>query len=541
MKKKFLLLCTGLIMTTLIGCQDSESDEIKEEFTLGEIEYTTQVKTSENVVPNAIQDYSTFQSSAYANSTFGGTESYANFVENAYILASEMAVSTFSADVDTASYSNMRRYLQDDLMPPVDSIRIEELVNYFNYDLGTPNEGETFNIVTEMHESPWDNNHQLLMLAIYTEEIVFSETEGNNLVFLLDVSGSMSNQDKLPLLQQAMNLLVDNLRPTDRLTIVVYAGSSGVVLDGVTGEDKQTIKDAINNLRAGGSTNGSSGIHLAYEKAEEYFVEGGNNRVILCTDGDFNVGTTGTSELETLISEKRETGVYLSVLGFGTGNTKDDIMETLADNGNGVYYYIDSLLEAKKVFVNELGGSLVTVAKDVKFQIEFNPAHVKGYRLIGYENRLLNYEDFDNNEIDAGDIGAGHEVIVFYEIIPSSSDEEVDTSEYKQVPDLKYNGTNYMDEVATLKINYKNPTDDTDLSTSAIITTAQPSAESETFKFASAVVEFGLVLRRSEHQGNATYNNALIRAMQSTGIDLEGYRYEFISLINKTIILEDTQ
>lgn len=472
------------------------------------------------------------------NPTDVSGESYSEIKEAPFINVSDLPVSTFSADVDTASYSNVRRYLNDDMLPNENSIRIEELVNYFDYDLDKPLNDEVFGITTEIQAAPWNENHDLMMIGLATEEIEFDNTAGSNLVFLFDVSGSMNSDDKLPLLKTAMKLLVNQLRPQDRVTIVVYAGDSGIVLDGADGADKDAIIDALDSLSAGGSTNGEAGIHLAYSKALEYFIEGGNNRVILCTDGDFNVGAGNTTSLGELIEEKRESGVYFSVLGFGTGNLKDDIMETLADQGNGVYYYIDSILEAKKVFVNELGGSLVTVAKDVKLQVEFNPMYVKAYRLIGYENRTLNYDDFNNNEVDAGDIGAGHEVIAFYEIIPVTSDETVESQTFDPIETLKYNGENFETEISTLKINYKDPTTDMDLSTSHVMLNLETET-SETFMFASAVVEYGLLLRSSDYKYDATWDNVISRATLGLGDDEFGYRAEFILLAQQAQSLQE--
>ncbi len=467
-------------------------------------------------------------------------ESYAEVSENNFISTTDMPVSTFSADVDTASYSNIRRFLNDSSLPYKDAVRIEEMINYFDYDLEAPGEDEVISITTELSTTPWNENHQLLMIGLKTEEIIFDDTSGNNLVFLLDVSGSMNNDNKLPLLKSAIKLLVDQLRDIDRISIVVYAGAAGLVLDGADGSDREEIIDAIDALQAGGSTAGGAGINLAYQVALNHYIEGGNNRVILGTDGDFNVGVSTTSSLEDLIETKRETGIFFSVLGFGTGNLQDDKMETLADKGNGVYYYIDSILEAKKVFVNELGASLITVAKDVKLQIEFNPLNVKGYRLIGYENRLLDYEDFTNDDVDAGDLGAGHEVIAFYEIIPAGSNEEIDTSEFEIPEDIKYDGTNFSNELMTLSIRYKEPNYDTsELIEAVVLTTDFIETPSNTFIFASCVVEFGLLLKDSEYKYDSNYDGIMTRANNSLGTDEHGYRAEFITLVETTKLLSD--
>ena len=425
----------------------------------------------------------------------------------------------------------------DDKLPVYDSVRIEEMLNYFSYNLDGPEGDEVIHVTKELSLAPWNPNHQLLMLGLKTEDIVYEVTSPNNLVFLLDVSGSMSDSNKLPLLKQAMILLVDELRPQDRISIVCYAGAVGVVLNGSDGGDRETIVDAINSLEAGGSTAGAAGIELAYQVALQHYIEGGNNRVILGTDGDFNVGISNVSDLENFISEKKESGIFLSVLGFGEGNIKDNTMETLADKGNGVYHYIDSLLEAKKVFIDELGGTLITVAKDVKLQVEFNPATVKGYRLIGYENRLLDYYDFDNDEVDSGDMGAGHEVIVLYEIIPADSDEVIEPAEYEIPDDLKYDGQNYIDELMTLSIRYKNPDSEVSVLTEHILYMSEyTDTPSDNFIFASCVAEFGLLLRDSSYKYNASYNSVITRA---TNVADDRYKLEFVELVRIAYQLTD--
>lgn len=465
-------------------------------------------------------------------------EEYQTIVENPFIATTDMPVSTFSSDVDTAAYSIIRRKLSDGTLPNKDAVRIEEMINYFSYNLPGPTRNEVIKVTTEYAKAPWNENHNLLMIGLKTEDIVFETSAPSNLVFLLDVSGSMYSDDKLPLLKAAIRLLINQLRPMDRISIVVYAGAAGVVLDGADVTEKDDILDAIDSLEAGGSTAGGQGIILAYRIAAKHFIEGGNNRVILGTDGDFNVGVSSEAGLERLIEEKRESGIFLTVLGFGQGNLKDNKMETLANKGNGVYHYIDSILEAKKVFADELGASLITVAKDVKLQIEFNPLLVKGYRLIGYENRMLSYEDFNNDVKDAGDIGAGHEVIALYEIIPADSDEVIDPLEFEIPEELKYNGTNYANELLTLAIRYKQP----DSSTSQLIETIVEVGDwtatpSNTFLFASAVAEFGMILRDSVHKGNATYQQVIARATPLVGDD--DYKAEFIELVQLASQLSD--
>lgn len=465
------------------------------------------------------------------------TEEYGEIVENAFISTTDMPVSTFSADVDTAAYSIIRRKLNDNILPSKNLVRIEEMLNYFNYDLAVPVDDEVIHVSKELSKAPWNEDHLLLMLGLKTEDIVFEESLPSNLVFLLDVSGSMNSADKLPLLKQAIRVLIDQLRPSDRISIVVYAGQSGLILDGGDVGNKEDIIDALDALEAGGSTAGGAGIQLAYQVAERNYIENGNNRVILATDGDFNVGVSSESELERLITRKKESGVFLTVLGFGVGNTKDNKMENLANKGNGVYHYIDSLLEAKKVFVEELGANLVTVAKDVKLQIEFNPLHVKGYRLIGYENRLLDYEDFDDDDKDAGDMGAGHEVIVLYEIIPSDSLEEIAEFETEIPENLKYDGENYLEELLTLSIRYKHPDSDNSVLVEHIVDNDEYTEEpSESFMFATCVAEFALILRESEFMYNSSYTSIINRL---SNLNNDEYKEEFLTLVQKAYNLSD--
>ncbi len=465
------------------------------------------------------------------------SEEYGEITENPFISTTDMPVSTFSADVDTAAYSIIRRKLNDNILPSKNLVRIEEMLNYFNYDLTSPTGDEVIHVSKELSTAPWNEEHLLLMLGLKTEDIVFEESVPSNLVFLLDVSGSMNSADKLPLLKTAIRVLIDQLRPSDRISIVVYAGESGLILDGGDVGNKEEILDALDALEAGGSTAGGAGIQLAYEVAERNFIEGGNNRVILATDGDFNVGVSTEAGLERLITRKKESGVFLTVLGFGTGNIKDNKMETLADKGNGVYHYIDSVLEAKKVFMEELGANLVTVAKDVKLQVEFNPLHVKGYRLIGYENRLLDYDDFDNDEVDAGDMGAGHEVIVLYEIIPADSLEEIASYETELPETLKYDGENYLEEFLTLSIRYKHPESDTSVLQEEIVNEDEfTESPSNAYKFATCVAEFALLLRESEFMYNASYTSIISRL---SNLNDDEYKEEFLTLVQKAYNLSD--
>ena len=459
------------------------------------------------------------------------TEAYDRIEDNGFRSVRADPLSTFSIDVDTASYANVRRFLNEGTMPPADAVRIEELINYFRFDYPQPRPGVPFSVTTELAACPWNPAHRLALIGLQARPI----DEGRlarNLVFLLDVSGSMMPPDKLPLVKKAMRMLVDTLRDEDRIAIVVYAGASGLVLPATPGDQKDRIHQAIARLEAGGSTNGGAGITLAYRIARQQFIKGGINRVILASDGDFNVGVTSQGELTRLIEQEREAGVFLSVLGVGTGNLKDSTLEKLADKGNGNYAYLDSLHEARKVLVAEAGGTLVTVAKDVKIQVEFNPAHVAAYRLIGYENRVLRNEDFNNDRKDAGEIGAGHTVTALYEIVPPGVPFElpgVDPLKYQQ-PVNAAGGSDVPNEMMTVKLRYKEPdADASKLMTFVVVNRLTPGAAN--IGFASAVAEFGMALRRSEHRGTATFNDAAVLARRHRGIDENGYRAEFVRLI----------
>jgi len=464
------------------------------------------------------------------------TEGYDGIVENRFLKATENPLSTFSIDVDGASYSNVRRFLKMGQLPPAGSVRIEELINYFHYDYPQPNNKDPFSINTEIADCPWSPQNKLVMIGLQCKRISTENLPASNLVFLIDVSGSMMETDKLPLVQSSLKLLVDQLREQDRVSLVVYAGNAGLVMPSTSGDKKQNIKDAIDRLEAGGSTAGGAGIRLAYKVAMENFIKGANNRVILCTDGDFNVGASSDGELEKLIEEERKTGVYLTVLGYGTGNYQDSKMQKLADKGNGNHAYIDNLNEAKKVLVNEFGGTLFTIARDVKLQIEFNPAKVQGYRLIGYENRLLNKEDFNNDKKDAGDLGSGHTVTALYEIIPvgvkSNFIEKVDPLKYNQQND-KVNSDG--DELMTVKFRFKKPDEDkSQLIEHPVIDQHVALAQtSVNFRFVAAVAQFGMLLRNSEFREQSSYAKALTLAKNALGKDAEGYRAEFLGLVKK--------
>ncbi len=461
------------------------------------------------------------------------TEQYDWIQENTFQLAMDNPLSTFSIDVDRAAYANVRRFLNDNRLPPPDAVRIEEMINYFAYDYPQPAGEDPFAITLEVADCPWNDDHQLAMIGLQGVKVDTRDLPPNNLVFLLDVSGSMNSPDKLPLLQAAMHLLVDQLRPVDRVSIVVYAGAAGLVLPPTS--DKGLIEDAIDRLEAGGTTAGGAGIVLAYRTAQESFIRNGNNRVILATDGDFNVGVRSDGDLVRLIEDKRKSGIYLTVLGFGTGNLKDSKMEKLADKGNGNYAYIDDILEARKTLVNEMGGTLLTIAKDVKVQVEFNPARVKAYRLIGYENRVLANEDFNDDTKDAGELGAGHTVTALYELIPAGSREEIPTSD-----DLKYQKTQLVDsdDLMTVKLRYKRPDSDTSKLLVRAVRMDRNPQPSENFRFASEVAEFGLLLRDSHYKADASYGKVIERAKAARGTDSEGYRAEFIRLVEKARLLD---
>lgn len=456
------------------------------------------------------------------------TEEYNAIDEVGYKSTQNYPISTFSADVDTASYSNIRRLLNSGSKVDPGAVRIEEMINYFSYDYDEPKKDEPFSVTTEMSDCPWNKDTKLLLVGIQTEKVDFSETKPSNLVFLIDVSGSMLDENKLPLVQKSFNLLTENLTEKDHISIVTYAGSEAVLLEGANGLQKEVITEAINNLEAEGSTHGSKGIETAYEIAEKYFIEGGNNRVILATDGDLNVGLTSESELTDLIKDKKESGIYLSTLGFGTGNYKDNKMEALADNGNGNYSYIDSIIEAKKVLVEEMGATLLTVAEDVKFQLEFNPAKVKGYRLLGYENRMLATEDFEDDTKDAGEVGTGHSVTALYEIVLPDSSMEIPSTDlkYQKAPE-----TTSSDDLLTINIRYKNPGESNSKLMSYPVNMDSYSSEiTDNLKFAAAVTEFGMLLRDSEYKGSASFKN-ILDLLSSENYTKDPYRLEFLTLV----------
>lgn len=463
------------------------------------------------------------------------TEENEAFKENQFLSAVNNPLSTFSLDVDAASYGNVRRMINQGQMPEKDAVRVEELINYFRYDYPQPTGEHPVNIVTETAVCPWNKKHNIVRIGVKAKEIPSETLPASNFVFLIDVSGSMMSQNKLPLVKSSMKLLVNNLRAKDRVAIVTYAGAAGEALVSTSASDKQKIIDALENLQAGGSTAGGAGIQLAYKIAEKNFVKGGNNRVILCTDGDFNVGVSSTNELESLIETKRKSGVFLTVLGYGMGNYKDNKLQTLAQKGNGNHAYIDNLQEANKVLVNEFGSTMYAVAKDVKIQVEFNPAFVNAYRLVGYETRLLNDEDFNDDTKDAGELGAGHTVTALYEIVPVGVDVpvgKVDKLKYQQTKnDIAMPKFTDSKELLTVKLRYKKPNEDVSKKLEVPVLTNKVNVNvSPDFNFAMAVAMFGQLLRDSDFKGDATYSNVIELAHKGLGDDPNGYRREFIRL-----------
>lgn len=466
---------------------------------------------------------------------FPNSEEYEDITESGFKLTSENPLSTFSADVDTASYTNIRRMINNGYFPNSEAVRIEEIMNYFDYDYPNARIGEPFSVTTELSTCPWNEDNQLLLVGIKADESQVQTDLPMNLVFLIDVSGSMYDSDKLPLVQQAFTMLTDKLDSEDRISIVTYAGEDRVVLRGESGENKKVINNAINELTAGGATAGAAGIATAYEIAEEYFIEGGNNRVILATDGDLNVGVSNKDGLVELIERERDSGVYLSVLGFGEGNLKDDRLEALADNGNGNYSYIDSVSEAKKVLIDEMDSTLVTVAKDVKFQVEFNPENVAGYRLIGYENRALADRDFNDDTKDAGEVGAGSTVTVLYELIPANSASTY-TPEYKYSANEKPVETaaasgEYSDELLTVNIRCKAPdSEESELYSYPVKVSLFTERMPRNLNFAACCAEFGMLLRNSENKGTATWSS-LTDMLDNYDYSDDEYKNEFEYLV----------
>ena len=466
-------------------------------------------------------------------------ETYKEIKENSFVAVAQQPVTTFSADVDRAAYANVRRIIGYGQIPPKDAVRIEEMVNYFDYDYPAPEEGSVspLRVSPELAPAPWNPNHLLLRIGLQAKKIDLAQAPPSNIVFLIDVSGSMDEENKLPLLKSSFKMLLGQLRPDDKIAIVTYANGTKVALPSTSVKDKEKIIKVLDNLYASGGTSGGRGIQLAYEQAQKSFIKNGNNRIILATDGDFNIGINNTTDLEKFIEKQRESGIYMSVLGFGIGNYRDDMAETIADKGNGNYAYIDNITEAKKVLVNELSGTLFAVAKDVKLQLEFNPKYVKEYKLIGYENRMLANEDFTNDKKDAGEIGAGHTVTALYELVPS--DGKVAQSLRYQSQELNEKGKG--NELGFLKIRYKDPkvkdAKSVEITEPLVFNKKALKETSTDYRFAASVAEFGILLRDNSNKANATYDQVIELAEGAIGKDPEGYRKEFVRLVKSVKML----
>ena len=528
------------------GCSRMEEVKTKDSVTtvmLAEVPETADLGASgrmSKLVMKREYQPSTYQSPLQpASPRDFNTEAYDRVNENRFLEVLTNPQSTFSIDVDTASYANVRRFINGGNLPPPDAVRIEEMINYFTYNYPQPDGNRPFSFTSEVTDTPWNEGSKLLLIGLQGVKITTEKLPPANLVFLIDVSGSMEQENKLPLLIKSFKLLVSQLRKKDTVAIVVYAGQAGVVLPATSGADKAKILEALESLRAGGSTAGGEGIQLAYRIAADNFIRNGNNRVILATDGDFNVGSSSDAEMERLIAQKRREGVFLSVLGFGMGNYKDAKMQKLADRGNGNYAYIDTLLEARKVLVSQFGGTLLTIAKDVKLQVEFNPAKVKSYRLIGYEKRMLRPEDFADDTKDAGELGSGHTVTALYEIVPSDT-----VTSAKQ--DLTYQTTTVKsdakgkNELATIRFRYKNPDGETSREIVKKIPATMVAIRNagENIRFAAAVAEWGMILRDSEYKGSANYAQVKKLALKAKGSDIHGYRAQFIRLVEMAELLD---
>lgn len=509
---------------------NSEPDEVMEE----EVEVTSNeaalMEPSANATSKMILSSPPQQRNA---------ETYKEIKENSFVAVAQQPVTTFSADVDRAAYANVRRIIGYGQIPPKDAVRIEEMVNYFDYDYPTPEEGSAspLRVSPELAPAPWNPNHLLLRIGLQAKKIDLAKAPPSNIVFLIDVSGSMDEENKLPLLKSSFKMLLGQLRPDDKIAIVTYANGTKVALPSTSVKDKEKIIKVLDNLYASGGTSGGKGIQLAYEQAQKSFIKNGNNRIILATDGDFNIGINNTTDLEKFIEKQRESGIYMSVLGFGIGNYRDDMAETIADKGNGNYAYIDNITEAKKVLVNELSGTLFAVAKDVKLQLEFNPKYVKEYKLIGYENRMLANEDFTNDKKDAGEIGAGHTVTALYELVPS--DGKVAQSLRYQSQELNEKGKG--NELGFLKIRYKDPkvkdAKSVEITEPLVFNKKALKETSTDYRFAASVAEFGILLRDNSNKAYATYDQVIELAEGAIGKDPEGYRKEFVRLVKSVKML----
>lgn len=541
MKKIFQLLALGFSATFIFSCQNATVDKAlyleevpnaraMDQKALSKVETVTEgANYTYQVSPEPIQNEKL------------NTEEYDKINENTFKGVAQTPVSTFSIDVDNASYSNIRRYLEMDQMPLADAVRIEEMINYFDYDYPQPQRQDPFSINTEISTTPWNSEHHLIHIGLQGKDLDYTDLKSSNLVFLIDASGSMSAENKLPLLKKSLKLLLSELDDKDKVAIVAYAGAAGLVLPSTPASEHEKILNALDGINSGGSTAGGQGIELAYNIAKENLIADGNNRVILATDGDFNVGVSSSSELVSLIEEKRKDNIYLTICGFGMGNYKDGRMEQISNAGNGNYFYIDNIREAKKVFVTQMRANMFTIAKDVKIQIEFNPKMVKAYRLIGYENRLLANEDFDDDTKDAGELGAGHTVTAIYEVILANSKS---TQIIHQAADLKYQTTKVSGnetDLMTVKFRYKPIQSDQSILLEQVLkNTAITNLDnsSDNYRFSAAVAGFGMLLRNSKFKGSATYDSVLELAKGALGNDKEGYRTEFLQMVQSANTLE---
>lgn len=530
MKTKKRIIATYLtILTILASCGGSDSDVVAYiEDERKNVMYEHSNETDDGYYEENHAEESIMENQILENFN---TEEYEYTAENDFLSPGVNSLSTFSIDVDNASYTNVRRMLNQGNQPPIDAVRTEEFINYFDYDYPTPSKSDIFSVYTEMGECPWNSDHQLMHVGLKGYTVPIEELPPSNLVFLLDVSGSMEDNNKLPLLKKSFKLMVNRLNVRDKVSIVTYAGDERLVLESTSCENKHEIIASIDNLSSGGSTNGEGGIEMAYNQAMNNFIPEGNNRIILATDGDFNIGRSSGGDLTRLIEEKRDLGVYLTILGFGMGNYKDSKMESLADHGNGNYFYIDDIGESNNILVDNLAGTLFTIAKDVKIQVEFNPKFVSEYRLIGYENRLMNAEDFADDEKDAGELGAGHTVTAIYEIKPGAAGKN----------DLKYQqliSTNSV-EFATIKLRYKKPDEDESQLMELIVknSTKNLDENSKAFRFSAAVAAFSLILRESKYINDYSLEKVLTLAKSTLNLN-DTRKIGFLNLVEKAMLIE---
>lgn len=545
MKKTLHLFSLCFSLTFLFSCEDgSQNQEVIMEPTSARTANEGYLADTKSASEELSYAYEVIEEDPLLNSQDINTEEYDNIQENTFKGVAQTPLSTLSIDVDNASYSNVRRYLQQDQMPQAGAVRIEEMINYFDYDYPQPQGKDPFSINTEISTAPWNSDHHLIHIGLQGKELAYNDFKSSNLVFLIDASGSMSDENKLPLLKKSLKLLLAELDDKDRVAIVAYAGAAGLVLPSTPASEQETILNALASVNSGGSTAGGAGIQLAYKIAKEHLIPDGNNRVILATDGDFNVGTSSASELVSLIEEKRKDDIYLTICGFGMGNYKDGRMEQISNAGNGNYFYIDNIREAKKVFVTQMRANMFTIAKDVKIQIEFNPKTVKAYRLIGYENRLLAKEDFDDDTKDAGELGAGHTVTAIYEVILSDSKSK---QTIEKAADLKYQAKTTAgndSDLMTVKFRYKPIKSDKSILLEQVLgKTALTNLEnsSDNYRFSAAVAGFGMLLRGSDFKGTATYDNVYRLAKGALGTDKESYRAEFLQLVKTANTLQSLE